>query len=156
MPKTRTKRKVPVTVTAVSSNASTSSSSNKPIVTRTVIRKFHVLKKRQVQLQKVVDQGDSAASVVEDARKELVAIAQEIADIGGLESYQKMSVIGQGTDRGGGSEKVLLEFLAELGHPQNLHGERWKYVTQHFCLSLSTFQSIYVLSAFSEYWKLVH
>jgi len=35
--------------------------------------------------------------------------------MGGLEAYQRMSAIGQGKDRGGGSEKVLVEWLHELG-----------------------------------------
>lgn len=57
--------------------------------------------------------------------------------MGGLEAYQKMSVIGQGNDRGGGSEKVLLEFLEELGYPKSLEdaGERWRCV-KSTCLML--------------------
>jgi 25S rRNA (adenine2142-N1)-methyltransferase len=35
--------------------------------------------------------------------------------MGGLEAYQRMSAIGQGEDRGGGTEKVLIEWLKELG-----------------------------------------
>jgi len=40
--------------------------------------------------------------------------------MGGLEAYQRMSSIGQGNDRGGGSEKVFIEWLTELGVPQAL------------------------------------
>lgn len=34
--------------------------------------------------------------------------------MGGLAAYQRMSTIGQGKDRGGGSEKVLIDWLRTL------------------------------------------
>lgn len=34
--------------------------------------------------------------------------------MGGLEAYQRMSTIGQGSDRGGGSEKVFIGWMNEL------------------------------------------
>lgn len=131
MPKARKgKRKVPVTVgKRIGKSLAGPSGSSKPAATRTVIRRFHVLNKRQAQLQKFLEgDGDVLSRQARDAREELKAIDQEIVDMGGLEAYQKMSVIGQGSDRGGGSEKVLLEFLEDLGHPKSLieAGERWK------------------------------
>lgn len=48
--------------------------------------------------------------------------------MGGLEAYQKMSVIGQGNDRGGGSEKVLIMFLNEMEYPNRLENENWRCV----------------------------
>ncbi|KAI0085453.1 nucleolus protein [Irpex rosettiformis] len=132
MPKTRKpKRKVPVTVRKGKRSGTRTpgpSGSSKPAATRKVIRRFHILHKRQAQLQKFLE-GDSVelSRQAKDAREELQAIEQEISDMGGLEAYQKMSVIGQGNDRGGGSEKVLLEFLEELGYPKDLNeGQRWR------------------------------
>ncbi|KAI4528357.1 hypothetical protein K525DRAFT_261553 [Schizophyllum commune Loenen D] len=46
--------------------------------------------------------------------QELAKIAAEIEALGGLEKYQEMSAIGQSSDRGGGSEKVLIGWLKEL------------------------------------------
>lgn len=64
--------------------------------------------KRQNQLRRI------AQSSI-DARAELAVVEQEIEQLGGLEVYQRMSSIGQGADRGGGSEKVLIRWLKELG-----------------------------------------
>ncbi|KAI0340654.1 nucleolus protein [Trametopsis cervina] len=132
MPKVRkNKRKVPITASkqaGVGKPAGGPSGSSKPAATRTVIRRFHVLNKRQTQLQNLLEgDGPQLSAQARGAREELEAIEQEIADMGGLEAYQKMSVIGQGTDRGGGSEKVLLEFLQELGYPKHLEEskQRW-------------------------------
>lgn len=97
MPKAR-KRKVPVTA-----DSTPQTSSSKPQSSRTVIRQFHVLLKEQAKLQAA---GDSKA---------LVANQHQIEELGGLEVYQSMSAIGQGKDRGGGSEKVFIGWLKELG-----------------------------------------
>jgi 25S rRNA (adenine2142-N1)-methyltransferase len=45
----------------------------------------------------------------------LANIDREIEALGGLERYQRMSCIGQGSDRGGGSEKVLIGWLKQMG-----------------------------------------
>jgi len=100
MPKAR-KKKTPIT-------ASPTSSSSNPHSSRTLIRKFHVLLKKQAQLQNL------SRSSAEHANA-LAEVEQEIEALGGLSAYQRMSSIGQGNDRGGGSEKVLLEWLKELG-----------------------------------------
>lgn len=120
---------MPVTVAAqpTIAKAGSSGSSSSPAATRTVIRRFHVLNKRQTQLQRLLEgDGSELSSQARDAREEIIAIEQEISDMGGLEAYQKMSVIGQGEDRGGGSEKILLEFLDELRIPKNLGKQRWQ------------------------------
>ncbi|KAK0210435.1 nucleolus protein [Desarmillaria ectypa] len=97
MPKAR-KRKISVTATSTPSG---NASSSKPQASRTVIRQFHVLLKRQAQLK--------------DAQK-LAEIQRQIDELGGIECYQSMSAIGQGKDRGGGSERVLIGWLKELGY----------------------------------------
>ena len=95
MPRTSRRRKQPVTLT----NAEKSGSSSTPRASRTVIRGFHTLLK-----QRKCAQGDALAN-----------IDREIEALGGLERYQRMSCIGQGSDRGGGSEKVLIGWLKQMG-----------------------------------------
>ena len=89
-----TRRKFPVTFTGRHGP-----SSSTPRASRTVIRKFHTLLKQQKSVQ-----GD-----------ELANVNREIEKLGGLEAYQHMSCIGQSSDRGGGSEKVLVGWLRQLG-----------------------------------------
>ncbi|KAF5393563.1 hypothetical protein D9757_000235 [Collybiopsis confluens] len=101
MPKAR-KRKLPITDTDPVPVAS----SSKPESSRAVIRRFHVLLKRQVQLQKSTQTDVSK-------KTELDRVEEEIEQLGGLENYQRMSTIGQGSDRGGGSQKVLVNWLKE-------------------------------------------
>ncbi|KIJ60606.1 hypothetical protein HYDPIDRAFT_116904 [Hydnomerulius pinastri MD-312] len=102
MPKAR-KKKTPITAT----EKQASSSSSNPQTTRTLIRRFHVLLKKQRQLQKDTRTASNA--------QELADVEREIEEMGGLAAYQRMSSIGQGTDRGGGSEKVLIKWLTTMG-----------------------------------------
>jgi len=97
MPRTR-KKKIPIT------NTDKASSSSTPTSSRTVIRRFHVLLKKQRQLKNA----SSANAEV------LGEIEHEIDELGGLAAYQRMSSIGQGNDRGGGSEKVLIQWLIHM------------------------------------------
>ncbi|KAI6151031.1 nucleolus protein [Pisolithus tinctorius] len=103
MPKAR-KKKVPIT--SDGRDIASPASSN-PHTTRTVIRRFHVLLKRQGQLENNPATTSNAA--------ELKKINEEIAIMGGLAAYQRMSSVGQGTDRGGGSERVLINWLVNMG-----------------------------------------
>ncbi|KAH9004956.1 hypothetical protein EDB86DRAFT_1692976 [Lactarius hatsudake] len=93
MPKA-TRRKFPVTLAGRHDG-----SSSTPRASRTVIRKFHTLLKQQKSAQ-----GDALANV-----------NREIEELGGLEAYQRMSCIGQSSDRGVGSEKVLIGWLKQMG-----------------------------------------
>ena len=45
----------------------------------------------------------------------LAEIEEGIDALGGLSAYQRMSGIGQGDDRGGGSQKVLVSWLKTMG-----------------------------------------
>ena len=111
MPKAR-KRKTPIV--QASNDGSTSS---KPEVTRSVIREFHVLLKRQAQLQKRRTSDATTSS-------ELSNIQKRIDELGGVERYQHMSATGQKDDRGGGSHKILIGWLKELGlHRSISHGK---------------------------------
>jgi 25S rRNA (adenine2142-N1)-methyltransferase len=94
MPRTR-RRKLPVTVSEKHGSSST------PRTSRGVIRKFHSLLKRQKTAE---GDGDTLATV-----------DREMEKLGGLETYQRMSCIGQSADRGGGSQKILIGWLTQLG-----------------------------------------
>lgn len=107
-----TKRKLPVTTAQRSPNDNAPKtlgqklpSSASSASTRGIIRKFHILLKRKKQLQSQPS-NDNAA--------ELDEIEKELDSMGGLEKYQAMSSIGQSTLKGGGSEKVLINWLKEL------------------------------------------
>ncbi|KAL7283183.1 nucleolus protein [Trametes coccinea BRFM310] len=120
MPKARKhKRKVPITVAGPSDRPSQpSGSSSRPQATRTVIRRFHVLIKRRTQLQQQVVAAKNRD--VSAANAELDAIEREIEELGGLETYQRMSAIGQDKDRGGGSEKIFIGWLRDLQVPTSM------------------------------------
>lgn len=128
MPKAKkAKRKAPVTlsVTTVPSEGG-----SKPTTTRTVIRQFHVLIKRKAQLHKLLSEARSSTADQDAAKKELQATEDDIVRLGGLEAYQRMSNIGQGNDRGGGSERIFVGWLSELSESQRLREEKrqFKYV----------------------------
>ena len=53
---------------------------------------------------------------------------QEIDQLGGLAAYQRMSSVGQGTDRGGGSENVLIKWLAGMGLSKR--GDKLRYASR--------------------------
>lgn len=106
MPKAR-KRKVPV-----SSIETANSSSNTSQSSRTIIRQFHVLLKRQAQLKNVASDPSTSTALAD--------VEQQIEELGGLESYQRMSAAGQGNDRGGGSEKVLIGWLKDMEVHKNI------------------------------------
>ena len=80
------------------------SSSSTPQSSRIVIRRFHLLIKRRAQLQSAHTQDAKALENIED----------QIAQLGGLERYQRMSAVGQGKDRGGASSTVLIKWLKVL------------------------------------------
>ncbi|CAK5279487.1 unnamed protein product [Mycena citricolor] len=99
------KKKVPLTAR---SSSSVANSSSRPESTRQVIRQYHVLLKQKSQLEtSLVSKFDAQAT------QKLQDVTRQIDELGGLESYQRMSVIGQGSDRGGGSEKILIAWLKE-------------------------------------------
>jgi len=107
MPRVRKRKNPVVSVDMAGSPSSTRLSS------RTTIRRFHVLLKQKAQLQ-------NATIVDATAAKALADVEHQIAELGGLEQYQRMSAVGQGTDRGGGSEKVLIGWLKDM----ELHKDR--------------------------------
>jgi 25S rRNA (adenine2142-N1)-methyltransferase len=101
MPKNK-KRKLPIS-NPVDHYVATSKSQSG----RNVIRRFHVLIKREAQLKSIIS--PSATQT-----EELANIRLEIEELGGLQRYQRMSTAGQSSDRGGGSEKIFIEWMKEL------------------------------------------
>lgn len=75
--------------------------------------------KKQAQLQGSPHNTENA--------KILADVAREIEELGGLAAYQRMSSIGQGEDRGGGSEKVLIPWLREMGMSSREQDDRPRY-----------------------------
>ncbi|OSX64938.1 hypothetical protein POSPLADRAFT_1135259 [Postia placenta MAD-698-R-SB12] len=105
MPKARKNtRKAPITHGEVAAPAGSSSN---PAATRAVIRRFHVLLKRKAQLEKAPGDARTAQALAD--------VKHEIESLGGLKAYQRMSTIGQGNDRGGGSEKIFVGWLQDIG-----------------------------------------
>jgi 25S rRNA (adenine2142-N1)-methyltransferase len=82
-------------------------SSSSSFSSRALIRGFHVLLKKQARLRGLPHNEENV--------KALDNVDLEIEELGGLAAYQRMSSIGQGGDRGGGSEKVLISWLREMG-----------------------------------------
>ena len=134
--RTTRKKKTPITL---ADHPSVANGSSKPHTTRTLIRRFHVLLKKQKQLQK---NASSAANA-----KALQDVEQGIEQLGGLAAYQRMSSIGQGTDRGGGSEKVLIKWLVGRGLSKRDDEGPLRYADH---LSIHRFFQRYL----SAYWKL--
>jgi len=70
--------------------------------TRTIIRTHHILEKCRAQ---ALAEGDEATAT---------ACAEEIESQGGIESYQRASLLGQASDRGGDSSKILMAWLGPI------------------------------------------
>lgn len=73
----------------------------KPQKSREIIRKYHVLLKKQAQLKK---EGNVAGAD---------AVTSELEKLGGLQMYQQASISGQMEARGGDSSKLLMNWLAK-------------------------------------------
>lgn len=108
------KRKTPVTNNFIANHTSPSSKS-----TRTIIRQYHNLLKRRARLLN--------KPLNDTTQHALTGIDQELNELGGLDVYQRMSTIGQGTIRGGGSEKVFIAWLRELELAKHLTDQKLRY-----------------------------
>lgn len=82
--------------------------------TQSTISSFHTLLKRKAQIQRALSQGSSSSQAAA-LQTQLAEIDSEIDEIGGLDTYQKASTLGQSSQRGGDSSVVLVEWLKELG-----------------------------------------
>lgn len=82
--------------------------------TQSTISSFHTLLKRQAQVKRALSRDGSSAQAAM-LQAQLSEIDNAINDLGGLDSYQKASTLGQSNQRGGDSSVVLVEWLKELG-----------------------------------------
>ena len=82
--------------------------------TRTLIRSHHTLEKQRA---KAIGDGDGAKAA---------AISQVIDSQGGIEGYQRASLLGQGKDRGGDSSKLLMEWVAPVLKSQAKNRTRFR------------------------------
>lgn len=53
-------------------------------------------------------------------------IDQQLSKLGGLERYQQLSALGQREERGGGSEKIFIQWIKELGVHRTTHEGKGK------------------------------
>ena len=84
--------------------------------------------------------GKSGSGDAVQLEREVEGVEREMEEMGGLAAYQRMSSIGQGKDRGGGSEKVLIGWLEEMvlfckgkGKGKGIGKEKLRYVVVRVC-----------------------
>ncbi|KAF3935719.1 hypothetical protein ABW19_dt0208558 [Dactylella cylindrospora] len=107
--KSKKKRKPTSSLLSRSAHAKPSSASSKPLpskLSRKLIRSHHTAQKR---LSQAIVQNDSAA---------IASLQSELSSTGGLEAYQRASVSGQSSQRGGDSSRILVDWFTELGVPK--------------------------------------
>lgn len=80
--------------------------------TQATISRFHTLLKRKSVIESKLAQAGHGSS--DTLVTELGNINSEIEALGGLEAYQHASTLGQSSQRGGDSSKVLIKWLKEL------------------------------------------
>ncbi|KAJ2887530.1 25S rRNA (adenine2142-N1)-methyltransferase [Coemansia asiatica] len=93
--------------------------------TRRRINHFHVLIKQYSKLEakkRICDGGDSEHISAID--REIDRVSREMAEMGGLDWYQKASLLGQCKQRGGDTSRWLVPKLRELGVDKRQAGPR--------------------------------
>ncbi|KAK6534638.1 hypothetical protein TWF281_005944 [Arthrobotrys megalospora] len=109
MTSTKSKKKRKPTSSLLSRRQSQTPASSKPLpskLSRSLIRSHHTTQKR---LSQAIQQNDTQA---------ITALSSELSTSGGLEAYQRASVSGQSSKRGGDSSKILIDWFVELGVPK--------------------------------------
>lgn len=122
MPRAKRTRKQPI---VSNSNAATTLSRK---ATQATISRFHTLLKRRAAIEHRLD-GDSGRSTsrVDALQKELASLNAELESLGGLEAYQHASTLGQSSQRGGDSSKVLIKWLKQLRSDDKLPAAPLQY-----------------------------
>lgn len=80
--------------------------------TQSTIATYHTLLKRQAFLQRQLAAATDSAR--EGLESQLSKINSELQDLGGIDGYQHASTLGQSSQRGGDTSKVLIMWLEEL------------------------------------------
>ncbi|KAG9296242.1 hypothetical protein G9A89_014834 [Geosiphon pyriformis] len=99
------KQKIPVTTIKTIQNSPTSSVLNRKNSKHTanLIRLFHTLNKRH------------AYHVSQNQPTHAEEVKRQLAELGGLEAYQRASELGQSSHRGGDTSKRIVDWLCSLG-----------------------------------------
>lgn len=103
MPRAKRTRKQPLVSTAAPTVSHKA--------TQATISRFHTLLKRKSALERKLG---SDEPFDDGLRRELHKVDSDIEALGGLEAYQHASTLGQSSQRGGDSSKVLIKWLKEL------------------------------------------
>ncbi|KAK6349765.1 hypothetical protein TWF696_006041 [Orbilia brochopaga] len=105
MPSTKRKKRKPTSTLLSRRQSSIAIPSDKPLpskLSRRLIRSHHTTQKR---IHQALQQNDTATAT---------ALTSTLASTGGLAAYQRASVSGQSSKRGGDSSKVLVDWFLEL------------------------------------------
>lgn len=116
----RRTRKQPVTATVKASTVSHKQ-------TQATISTFHTLLKRRSTLQRQLGKLPEGKRD-DDLEGQLCDVEKQISDLGGIDAYQHASTLGQSSERGGDSSKVLTAWLRELGRHKAVPPLRWVVV----------------------------
>ena len=92
-----------------------SGTSNSHRHTQQTISAYHVLLKRRSALRSQLNRSNSGDETSRDAEKHLAEVEKQLEEQGGIQEYQRASVNGQSSQRGGDSAKVLVEWLKKRG-----------------------------------------
>ncbi|KAK6350784.1 hypothetical protein TWF718_003970 [Orbilia javanica] len=96
-------------ISSIPSSSSSTTPSTGPLpskLSRNLIRSHHTTQKR---LSQAIQQNDPTA---------IAELTSKLTTSGGLEAYQRASVSGQSSKRGGDSSKILVDWFQELGVPK--------------------------------------
>lgn len=105
--------------------------------TRQIIRRHHTLLKRQASLDLELRQAQNErknGADIKALKEQVTIIEKEIENNGGIEEYQKASIAGQSTTRGGDTSKLLVEWLEE-SWPQKISKDKPFSLLEIGCLS---------------------
>lgn len=82
--------------------------------TQSTISKYHTLLKQQSACRRRLATAREEQPQREELQEQLHKIDQELQDLGGIDGYQHASTLGQSSQRGGDTSKVLIAWLEEL------------------------------------------
>ncbi|KAF3925029.1 hypothetical protein AA313_de0204604 [Arthrobotrys entomopaga] len=123
MTSTKKKRKPTSSLLARRQSAASSLATTKPLpskLSRKLIRSHHTAQKR---LSQAIQQNDTSAITT--------LTSQLSSSTGNLEAYQRASVSGQSSKRGGDSSKILVDWFLDLGLPKPRHPQAQAQTPNH-------------------------
>ena len=92
-------------------------------VTQAEITSFHTNLKRQARLRSLLVARESDSAAFKQTNLLLAQVDSDIVALGGLEAYQRASKLGQSTERGGDSSRVLIKWLRDVKSKRFNHGD---------------------------------